>query len=190
MLRCTKAEGEAAAPAPIGPSITERRHRLLLPGELGARVSGTKATASPVSFLPSRHCGLWKGPPHVLGLRGAGGAAVFVGQGKMGGCHIDSLACLSCHLSSWHRGLFLPFLRRPGTPLLSFLLLFSVTHLVPEARLHPSSQVTLPRSRDKLGSFWLRDFVANQNRTRRRMVEEQTWGRRNAYLVLSCSTGA
>lgn len=117
-------------------------------------------------FLPSRHRGLWKGPPHVLGLRGAGGAAVFVGQGKVGGCHIDSLACLSCHLSSWHRGLFLPFLRRPGTPLLFFLLAASVTHLVPEAHLHPSSQVTHPKSRDKLGSFWLRDFAADQNGTR------------------------
>lgn len=52
MLQCTEAEGEATAPAPIGPSIAERRHCVLLPGGLGARVSGTKATASPVSFSP------------------------------------------------------------------------------------------------------------------------------------------
>ena len=61
-----------------------------------------------LSLFCSRHCGRGKGPPDVLGLGGAGGAAVSVGQGKMGGCHVGSLAP---PLSGWYLSLVLPFLR-------------------------------------------------------------------------------
>lgn len=100
-----------------------------------------------LSLLCSRHCGRGKGPPDVLGLGGAGGAAVSVGQGKMDGCHVSSLAP---SLSRWYLVLFLPFLRRPRIPLLSLLLAASVTHLVLEAHPYLSSPVTPPRA----GTHW------------------------------------
>ena len=100
-----------------------------------------------LSLLCSWHCGRGKGPPDVLGLGGAGGAAVSVGQGKMDGCHVGSLAP---SLSGWYLSLILPFLRRPRILLLSLLLAAFVTHLVPEAHPHPSSSVTPPRA----GTHW------------------------------------